>query len=49
MILPNSSDLTPVEDLFETKASDDGLIYKLHPDKIDALSDGVAKVIFQNL
>ena len=46
MILPNSSDLTPVEHLFEIKTSDNGLIYKLHPDKIDVLSDGVAKVIF---
>ena len=43
MILPNSSDLAPVEHLFEIKTSDDGLIYKLHPDKIDALSDVVAK------
>ena len=49
MILPNSSNLTPVEHLFEIKTSDDGLIYKLHPDKIDALSDIVAKVIFLNL
>ena len=43
IILPNSSDLTPVEHLFEIKTSDDGLIYKLHLDKIDALSDVVAK------
>ena len=35
--------MTPVEHLFEIKISDDGLIYKLHPDKIAALSDIVAK------
>ena len=49
MILPNSSNLTPVEHLFEIKTSDNGLIYKLHPDKIDAYLTLLQKVIFLNL